>query len=178
MVSFPGEVSTFRVVALGDALRGPYRVPSMRERVEEAEDRRDEQFRLFGEFRQANYDELLRVQRRLQDDPDAKLDSRQTELQRQWDAFREERTAVVASLREAEQALEWEIRCVTKSLQREEAPEYLAGETLTKEATIKVGAAEKSEETYMVTLTRYELKNSFGALVPTRWIVTSVEQAR
>jgi len=178
MVSFPGEISTFRVVALSDALRGPYRVPSMRERVEEAEDRRDEQFRIFGEFRRVNYEELLRVQRRLQDDPEAKLDPRQAELQREWDAFREERAAVVASLREAEQALEWELRCVTKSLQREAAPEYLTGETLTKDATVKASAAGKGEETYVVTLTRYELKNSFGALVPTRWIVTAVEPGR
>jgi hypothetical protein len=147
----------------------------MRERVEQAEDRRDEQFKLFGDFRQANYDELLRVQRLLRDDPGKKLEGRLGELQRQWDAFREERQAVVAGLHEAEQELEWEIRRVQKSLQREAAPEYLTGDTLSKEASVRVTTKEDGEGVYVVTLTRYDVKNSFGAVVPTRWIVTSID---
>jgi hypothetical protein len=178
MVAFPGEVSDFRVLAAAEGRRGPYRVQSLRERVKEAEDRRDEQFRLFGQFRQANYDELLRLQRRLQDEPGAKFDGRLGELQKQWDAFREERRVVVASLHEAEQELEWEIRRVQKSLQREADPEYLTGETLEKDVTARVTTREKGEGTYLLTITRYDVKNSFEAAVPTRWIVTAVAPAR
>ncbi|MGH9390547.1 MAG: hypothetical protein ACRD1Z_13105, partial [Vicinamibacteria bacterium] len=118
MVAFPGEVIDFRVVSIGEERRGPYRVAAMRERVQQAEGVRAAQFKLFGDFRQANYDELLKIQRRLRDDPGRKLEGRPGELQRQWDAFREERRVVVSSLREAEQELEWEIRRVQKSLQR------------------------------------------------------------
>jgi hypothetical protein len=175
MVAFPGEVVEFRVVTLGEDRRGPYRVSSMRERVEQAKDRREEQFKLFGDFRQANYDELLRVQRLVRDDPGRKLEGRSGILQRQWDAFREERDVVVSSLHEAEQELEREIRRVQKSLQREAEPEYLTGETLTKEASVRVTTKEDGDGTYVVTLTRDDVKNSFGAVVPTRWIVTSVE---
>jgi hypothetical protein len=175
MVAFPGEVVEFRVVTLGEERRGPYRVSSMRERVEQAEDRREEQFKLFGDFRRANYDELLRVQRLVRDDPGRKLEGRSGDLQRQWDAFREERDVVVSSLHEAEQELEREIRRVQKSLQREAEPEYLTGETLTKEASVRVTTKEDGDGTYVVTLTRDDVKNSFGAVVPTRWIVTSVE---
>jgi hypothetical protein len=175
MVAFPAEVADFRVVTLGEERRGPYRVSSMRERVEQAESRRDEQFKLFGDFRQANYDELLKVQRFLRDDPGRRLEGRLGELQRQWDAFREERDVVVSSLHEAELELEGEIRRVHKSLQREAAPEYLTGETLSKEASVRVTTKEDGEGVYVVTLTRYDVKNSFGAVVPTRWIVTAVE---
>jgi hypothetical protein len=175
MVAFPGEVVDFRVMAIGEERRGPYRLSSMRERVEQAEDRRDEQFKIFGDFRQANYDELLRIQRLVGDDPGKKLEGRPGELQRQWDAFREERRAVVASLHEAEQELEWEIRRVQKSLQREAAPEYLTGESLNKTASVRVTTKENEEKVYDVTLTRYDLENSFGAVVPTRWIVTAIE---
>jgi len=175
MVAFPAEVVDFRVVTLGEERRGPYRVTSMRERVEQAEDRRDEQFKLFGDFRQANYDELLKVQRFLRDDSGRRLEGRLGELQRQWDAFREERDVVVSSLHDAELELEGEIRRVHKSLQREAAPEYLTGETLSKEASVRVTTKEDGEGVYVVTLTRYDVKNSFGAVVPTRWIVTAVE---
>jgi hypothetical protein len=174
MVAFPGDVVDYRVVAISEERRGPYRVAAMRDRVEQAEDRRDEQFRLYGEFRRANYEDLLRVQRLVRDDPERKLEGRLGALRRQWGAFREERQLAVASLHEAQQELEWEIRSVRKSLQREAEPESLVGETLTKEATVRVTTTEGGESAYVVTVTRYEVKNSFGARVPTRWIVTAV----
>ena len=81
---------------------------------------------------------------------------------------------MVSSLHEAERELEWEIRRVYKSLQREAAPEYLSGETLSKEASVRVTTKEDGEGVYVVTLTRYDLHNTFEAVVPTRWIVTAV----
>jgi hypothetical protein len=175
MVAFPGEILQFRVLTVGEERRAPYRVTALRERVHEAEARRDEQFKRFGDFRQANYDELLKLQRLLLDDPARKLDARAGELKRQWDGFREESRATMTSLHEAKQALEWEIRIVQKSLQRESDPEHLTGETLTKEASVRVTTKEHGEGVYVVTLTRYDVKNSFRAVVPTRWIVTSVQ---
>ena len=175
MAAFPGEVLDYRLLRMGEARRGPYRVAAMRGRVEEAEARRDEQFQSFGVFRQANYDGLLRVQRLLGDDPERKLDGRLGELQREWDAFREERRALVSSLHEAEQELEREIRRVQKSLQSQTAPLDLTGETLTREASIRVTTTEAGEGVYVVTLTRYDVRNSSGAVVPTRWIVTAID---
>jgi len=118
MVSFPGEISDHRVVTIGNERREPYRLVAHRERVDQAEDRRDQQFQEFSAFRQANYDELLRMQRLILDQPQKSLEGRLGELQREWDAFRAERQAVVTSLHEAQQALELEIRTIQKSLQR------------------------------------------------------------
>jgi hypothetical protein len=175
MVAFPGEVVDFRLLTLGEERRGPYRVSALRERVREAEAIRDRQFKVFGDFRQSNYDDLVKVQRLLRDDPGTKLQGRLGELQRQWDAFREERRAVVSSLHRAQQELEWEIRCVQKTLQREADPESLTGETLTKDASVRVTTRDNGEGVYVVTLTRYDVKNPNDAVVPTRWIVTAVE---
>lgn len=174
MVAFPGQVIEFRVLTVGEERRGPYRLAALRGRADEAEKRRDEQFKVFGNFRQANYDDLLKVQRLLRDDPDRKLEGRLGELQRQWDAFRKERRTTVSSLHEAQQDLEWEIRCVQKALQRDADPESLTGETLTKEASVRVSTRGNGDGVYVVTLTRYDVENSFGAVVPTRWIVTAV----
>ena len=76
---------------------------------------------------------------------------------------------------EAQLALEAEIRTIQKSLQTETAPDALEGETLTKVAFVKVTTESEGERAYNVTLTRYDLKNSNGAVVPTRWVVTGVE---
>jgi hypothetical protein len=173
--AFPGEVLDYRLIRMAEERRGPYRIAAMRERVEGAEARRDEQYKSFSAFRQANYDELLRVQRLLGDDPERKLDGRLGELQREWDAFREERRVLVSSLHEAEQELEREIRRVQKSLQSPAAPLDLTGETLTREASVRVTTTEAGEGVYVVTLTRYDVRNSNGGVVPTRWIVTAVD---
>jgi hypothetical protein len=174
MVAFPDEVLAWKLLTVGEQLREPYRVPQLRQRVEDAEDRRDEQFKAFGEFRQQNYDDLARIQRRLRDDPQHQFTGHLLDLKRQWDAFREERRAVVAGLHEAERDLEWEIRRVNKSLMRESSPEYLTGETLRKEVRVRV-TTPSGERDYRITLTRYDLRNQFDAVVPTRWIVTEVE---
>jgi hypothetical protein len=175
MVAFPGKLVDYRVVSVGSELRAPYLVSAVRERVEAAEARRNEQFEAFSEFRRTNYDELLRVQKLLAEDPERKLEGRLAELDARWNAFRDERRQVVTSLHEAERALEREVRLVSKSLQQEAEPEQLEGETLTKAASIRVTTEEGGgEQAFVVTLTRFDLRNSRGAVVPSRWVVSAV----
>lgn len=176
-LAFPEKLTDWEVLEIGPARSEPYRVPELRERVEAAEDERDAQFRAFGDFRQQNYDDLARIQKRLRDDPDYRFEGRLGELQARWDAYSAERREVVAELREAEIELEREIRRVQKSLQRESSPEYLSGETLRKEARVRVVTEGGEEGVYLVTLTRYQLRNQFDAVVPSRWIITDVEPA-
>jgi hypothetical protein len=175
MVAFPGKLVDYRVVSVGSELRARYRLSAVRERVEAAEARRNEQFEAFSEFRRTNYDELLRVQKLLAEDPERKLEGRLAELDARWNAFRDERRQVVTSLHEAERALEREVRLVSKSLQQEAEPEQLEGETLTKAASIRVTTEEGGgEQAFVVTLTRFDLRNSRGAVVPSRWVVSAV----
>jgi hypothetical protein len=173
MVAFPDELRDWELLSLSGERREGYRVPELRRRLSEAEHRRDEQFEAFGEFRQQNYEELAAIQRRRRDDPEARLTGRALELSTRWDAFREERRQVVNALHEAELALEWEIRRATKSLQRESAPEYLTGETVERDALVRA-ATSTGEQSFRVTLTRYDVRNQFGAVEPSRWIVTEV----
>jgi hypothetical protein len=174
MVAFPDELSDWEVVRVSSERRDEYRVPALRRRVEEAEDRRDEQFRTFGDFRRQNYEDLAAIQRRLREQPDARLTGRLLELSKRWDEFREERRRVVDGLHQAERELEWEIRRVAKSLQRESTPEYLSGNTVQRDALVRATTS-LGERSYLVTLTRFDVKNQFGAVVPSRWIVTAVE---
>lgn len=173
MVAFPAEVESWNVLEVGPERREPYRVPELRDAVKVAEDERDAQFRIFGEFRRKNYDSLRRIGARLREEPDYHFSGRLGELQDEWEAFRQERRGVVAALHDAEIALEQEIRRVKKSLQREASPEYLTGATLRKDATVRV-TTPSGDQHYSITLTRYQLNNQFDALVPTRWIITAV----
>lgn len=173
MVAFPVDVESWNVLELGAETREPYRIPELRAKVAAAEDERDVQFKVFGEFRQANYEALRRIGARLRDEPGYHFPGRTGELQDQWEVFREERRGVVAKLRDAEIALEYEIRQVNKSLQRESSPEYLTGATRNKDARVRVSTP-AGDQHFAITITRYELKNQFDALVPARWIITGV----
>lgn len=174
MVAFPGKIVDYRVLSVGSERREPYHLSAVRERVEAAEARRDEQFDAFSDFRRVNYDELLRIQKLVAEDPGRKLEGRLGELDARWSAFRDERREVVTSLHEAERALEREIRLVQKSLQEPAEPEQLEGDTLTKAASIRVTEEGRGEQAFVVTLTRFDLRNSRGAVVPSRWVVSAV----
>lgn len=176
MVAFPEEVEEWRVLGLSEPVSEPYVVPGLRDSVEAIEDERDAQFRVFGDFRRENYDDLARIQRQLRDEPDFRFSGRLGELQQRWDGFREERREVVAKLRTAELALEREIRRVTKSLQRESTPEYLQGQRIQREARVRV-TTPSGDRHVRVTLSRYELENQFGAVVPSRWIITAISES-
>lgn len=174
MVALPADIRAWRVLAISEPTREPYRVPMLRQRVAEAEDKRDQQFKDFGDFRNRNYDELARIQRLLRQNPEARFSGRLLELQQEWEAFREERRTLVENLHQAQRDLEWEIRKVTKSLQRESTPEYLTGEAVHERARVRVTTSGGAERNFILVLTRYELKNQFGAAVPTRWIVSEI----
>lgn len=174
MVAFPEDVRAWRLLEISEPTREPYKVPLLRQRVAEAEDKRDRQFKEFGDFRNRNYDELAKIQRLLQRDSEASFSGHLLDLQQEWEAFRQERRTLVEQLHQAQRDLELEIRTVSKSLQRESTPEYLTGEAVHVRARARVTTSGGAERVFVLVLTRYDLKNQFGAAVPTRWIVTAI----
>jgi hypothetical protein len=175
MVSFPEDVVSWEIVEVVDLPTETYRVPVLRQKVEDAERMRDEQYEDFGEFRQEHFEDLRRIQNRIQDDPGYRFSGRLGELQEEWERQRQERTEVVNSLHEAQMELEHEIRQVAKSLQRESSPEYLTGQTRKKAVIVRVRTP-GAEKTYRIILSRYELKNQFGAVVPSRFIISDLTE--
>lgn len=173
MVSFPQEVVSWETLEVVDLPNEPYRVPILRQNVEDAEDARDAQYKALGEFRQEHFDDLMRIQNRTLDEPEYRFSGRLGELQEQWERQRQERRDVVSRLHAAQVELEQEIRRVNKSLQRESSPEYLTGETLKKAVIVRV-TTPGAEVTYRITLVRYELTNQFDSVVPARFIITEV----
>ncbi len=176
MVAFPEEVESWNVLEIGMVRREPYLLPELRQDVGRVEDERDVQSKVFGEFRQGNYEALRRIGERLRVDAEYHFPGRLGELQDEWELLRLERRQVVAKLHDAEIAFEQEIRRVNKSLERESNSEHLTGEILKKDALVRVTTPD-GDKRYSLSLSRYELTNPFDALVPARWIITAVTPA-
>ena len=175
MAGFPGgPVESWEILESGTVTEGPYRVPELRQEETDAERARDEQFKIFYDFRQANQEALARIVDRRDGNPDVAIGGRLGETAAEWDAHAAERRRLVTSLSEVQMALEEERRRAQRSLLREAPVDYLAGNISEQELlvrTVEEGAARE----YRFILIRYDLQNQQGADIPARWIIAAIE---
>lgn len=175
MAGFPGgPVASWEILESGMVTEGPYRVPELRQEETDAERARDEQFKIFYDFRQGNQDALGRILDRRDGDPDAAIGGRLGEIAAEWDAHAAERRRLVSSLSEVQMALEEERRRAQRGLLREAPVDYLTGNISEQELlvrTVEEGAARE----YRFTIIRYNLQNQQGADIPARWIIAAIE---
>lgn len=175
MAPFPGgPVESWETVESGPVTAGPYRVPELRAEETAAETARDEQFKAFYDFRQANRDALEAITARRERDPEANIAGRLGEIAAAWDAHSAERRRVVSYLSEVQMALEEERRRTRRSLLREAPVDYLTGNISEQEVVVRT-AEEGAEHLYRFSLLRYDLQNQHGAEVPSRWIIAAIE---
>ena len=175
VAGFPGgPVESWEILETGMVTEGPYRVPELRREETDAERARDEQFKIFYDFRQANQEALARIVDRRDGNSDVAIGGRLGETAAEWDAHAAERRRLVTSLSEVQMALEEERRRAQRSLLREAPVDYLAGNISEQELlvrTVEEGAARE----YRFILIRYDLQNQQGADVPARWIIAAIE---
>ena len=177
MAAFPGgPVASWEIVEAGPVTEGPYRVPELREEETAAEAARDEQFKLFYDFRQANREALAAITDRREQNPDAAIGGRLGEVADAWDAYSAERRELVSSLSEVQMALEEERRRSQRSLLREAPVDYLSGNISEQELLVRT-MEEGAGREYRFVLIRYDLVNQHGAEVPSRWIIAAIEEA-
>lgn len=177
MASFPGgSVDSWEIVESGAVTEGPYRVPQLRTEETAAEAARDEQFKIFSDFRQANRESLRAITARRDRDPNAGIGGRLGEIAAAWDAHAAERRRLVSSLSEVQMALQEERRRTQRSLLREAPVDYLTGNISEQEVLVST-EEEVGARTYRFSLIRYDLRNQHGADVPSRWIIAAIEPA-
>ena len=175
MAGFPGDrVESWEILESGMVTEGPYRVPELRQEETDAEAARDEQFKIFYDFRQGNRDALTRITDRLEGDPDAAIGGRLGEIAAEWNAHAAERRRLVSSLSEVQMALEEERRRAQRSLLREAPVDYLSGNIAEQELLVRT-VEEGAARDYRFTLIRYNLQNQHGADIPARWIIAAIE---
>ena len=175
MAGFPGgPVESWEILESGMVTEGPYRVPELRQEETDAERARDEQFKIFYDFRQANQEALARITDRRDGNPEVAIGGRLGEIAAEWDAHAAERRRLVTSLSEVQMALEEERRRAQRSLLREAPVDYLAGNISEQEVLVRT-VEEGAVREYRFTLIRYNLQNQQGAEVPARWIIAAIE---
>ena len=170
---FDEPVDTWEILEIADAPTTPYPVPDLREAVDLAERARDEQFQIYSEFRQANYNRLAQIQKLQQNNPEHRFGGQLEELRVEWEDQRTDRRERVRRLQEAEIRLADEIKTVNQSLQRESTPEYLNGELLNKLVHVRL-VQEGAPRDFTFRISKYELTNQFDAAVPSRWLITAI----
>ncbi len=177
MARFPGgPVESWEVVEIGPGTEGPYRVPELGEEERASEAARDEQFKNFYDFRQANQDALAQIMDRREQNPDAAIGGRLGEIAAAWDAHSAERRQLVSSLSEVQMALDEERRRAQRSLLREAPVDYLSGNITEKDVLVRTVEEGETRE-YRFSLIRYNLLNQHGVEVPSRWIIAAIEAA-
>ena len=177
MVAFPGgPIESWEIVETGPITEGPYRVPELREEESAAEAARDEQFKVFYDFRQANQEALAAITDRRERNPDAAIGGRLGEVAAAWDEHSAERRRLVSTLSEVQMALEEERRRAQRSLLREAPVDYLSGNVSEQELLVRT-VEEGAGREYRFVLIRYNLRNQHGAEVPSRWMIAAIEEA-
>lgn len=175
MASFPGgPVESWEIVESGPVTAGPYRVPELRAEETAAETARDEQFKAFYDFRQANRESLEAITARRERNPDANIGGGLGEIAAAWDAHAADRRRVVSFLSEVQMALDEERRRTRRSLLREAPVDFLTGNISEQEVLVRT-VEEGGEHQYRFSLIRYDLVNQHGAEVPSRWIIAAIE---
>ncbi len=175
MAGFPGgAVESWEILESGVVTEGPYRVPELRQEETDAEAARDEQFKIFYDFRQGNQDALGRILDRRDGNPDVAIGGRLGEIAAEWDAHAADRRRLVSSLSEVQMALEEERRRAQRSLLREAPVDYLTGNISEQEVLVRT-VEEGAPREYRLALIRYNLQNQHGAEVPARWIIAAIE---
>lgn len=179
MAPFPGGppgagLLSWEVLEIGEEIQGPYRVPELREEETAAKRRRDDQFKVFYDFRQGNREALDQIVARREGNPEVRIGGRLGGIAAEFDAHRGERRRMVSSLSELQMALDEERRRAQRSLLREAPVDYLTGNILEKEVLVRA-ALEEGVSDYRFSLIRYDLRNQFDREVPSRWIIAAIE---
>ncbi len=175
VVAFPGSVESWEMVETLDGSPQPFLLPELRRKSEDAEEERNQQFEEYSLFRNENYEDLKTIRDRMDREPDHKFTGRRGEIQAEWERFREKYEDLDRRRQEIVKDVEKELRLTRMSLMCSQDPDSLAGEVVIRQALIAVRTQEQGEKTYRFALRRYNLRSSDGQL-PSRWIITSIEE--
>jgi hypothetical protein len=174
LVAFPGpSVVTWDVVRVDPTTHEPFPLTRLREEAAKAKKARDEQFSRFADFRTAHYGDLLKIQDRLDEDPDASFTGAQAKLRAEWDAYREERRTLEFQLRDLEKAMEEARKPARESVMTSEDIDGFDGEVLTREVLVNV-ETEAGAQPYRFILRKYNLTDRKKFTPPSRWIITAI----
>jgi hypothetical protein len=177
-VSFPVAegCEDWELLEVSEEVTEPFRLSELRSQLNEAKRERDVQFEKGKYFLEDNYNEIEKIQLRLDKNPDATFSGRLGEVHEEWQSIIETRKTLERKVQELNREVEKEIKLAKMSLLANVPVEGLEGSVHKKEVKVSV-TTEGAGKPYTFGLLRYNLTNPETNVSPRgRWIIVSIEE--
>lgn len=177
-VSFPGEgCEAWEVVEVGEGTTTPYVIKDLRQQLENAKKERDVQFEKGKYFLEDNYNDIEKIQLRLDKEPDYKFKGKLGEVQAEWEKIMVDRKTLERTVQDLNRQLEKESKLAKMSLMVDAPINKLEGNVLTKRINVNVTQSGQVNP-YVFTMTKYDLTNPENNVSPkSRWIIVGIDES-
>ena len=171
-VSFPAEgCEAWEVLEVSEGTSEPCRIQDLRQQVDNAKKERDVQFEKGKYFLEDNYNDIEKIQLRLDKEPDYKFTGKLGEVQAEWEKIMTDRKALERSVGNLNRELEKETKFAKMSIMGDVAINKLEGNVLKKQINVNV-TTEGQVKPYVFTLMKYDLTDPENNVAPkSRWII-------
>lgn len=176
-VGFPGEgCESWEVLEVGEGTSEPYRLKDLKQQLDEAKKERDVQFEKGKYFLEDNYNDIEKIQLRLDNEPDYKFTGKLGEVQAEWEKIMADRKTLERNVQDINRNVERETKLAKMSLMVDAPITKLDGNVLTKKINVNV-TQEGQVKPYTFTMMRYELTNPENNVSPkSRWIIVGIDE--
>jgi hypothetical protein len=177
-VTFPAAEGCegWELIEVSEDITEPFRLSELRQRHTDAKKERDVQFEKGKYFLEDNYNEIEKIQLRLDKNPDATFSGKLAEVHEQWQQIIEDRKSLERSVQGLNRELEKEVKLAKMSLLADMPVEGLEGTVHRKDVKVKVMTGGQ-EKPYTFGLMWYNLTNPETNVSPRgRWIIVSIEE--
>lgn len=175
LVEFPGEVSSWEIVEVGEESQEPFNLPSVRAEFQEMEAAVEAKTESNDAFVQLHADEYREVRSRLEKDPDYEFKGALLEFKTELDQKLKEHEQMSAKLEEL-RAKVIALRDAAGLSLNTSVNDNFEGQVKGKVVVLKVNDGSE-DKTYNLKLQRFELSDTERNITPMpRWIVTEVRE--
>jgi hypothetical protein len=177
-VSFPDAEGCegWDLIEVSEEVTEPFRLTELRKQATDAKAERDIQFEKGKYFLEDNYNEIEKIQQRLDKNPDATFSGKLAEVQEEWQSIIENRKTLERTVGELNRELEKDVKLARMSLLADLPVQGLEGTVHKKEVkvTVTTGGQDKP---YTFILQRYRLTNPETNVSPSaRWIIVDIQE--
>ena len=177
-VGFPAEgCEAWEVLEVSEGTSEPYRIAELRQQVETAKKERDAQFEKGKYFLEDNYNDIEKIQLRLDKEPDYKFTGKLGEVHAEWEKIMTDRKALERNVQNLTREMEKETKLAKMSIMGDAPINKLEGTVLKKQINVNV-TTEGQVKPYVFTMVKFDLTNPENNVASkSRWIIVAIDEA-
>lgn len=177
-VGLPGAETceAWEVLEVAETRSEPFKLIELREQLIDAKKERDVQFEKGKYFLEDNYNDIEKIQLRLDRDPGYKFSGKLGEVQQEWEKIIADRKTLERAVQEINREVEKEIKLAKMSLLADAPINNMEGNVLTKRVDVSVTQSGQAIP-YVFTLMKYDLMNpQNNVAAKSRWIIVGIDE--